>query len=603
MNKKVQILYQLIFFLSAFLVVFLVINPELIFHQQQIGFISDKYVWHEYLSYPGGIAEYLSVYLLQFTTSRFWGSVMLTLLMAGMVYLLPQNLQEKKFGQIRIIQYLPLLILGVLVVNYAYLVFFPFLFVLIGIFLLLFKKLVVKNKSLILSLVTIIVLSVAGFYTMGGFGFLIFGLSAALLLLLTTGDGKGIKLLILLLLLVIMPFLAAKYVFFITVNDAYWRLQPYLAEYELKTLDYILFSTIPFILFLNRTLPSKFVSILNNRWLLAVQYILVIVAFVALTAGSLDKEEKFKLEVDQLAFNEKWDAVLNKVNEHHSGDRLVAFHTNQALFHTAKMPTELFKYNQTWGIDGLLISRVFNDEVLLPTTKLYVDLAYINEAIHWGNEAVSYRDKSPQVIEQLIKAHIIEHNYEAAQLYINIMKKMPFFRKKAMHYQDIVDTNFVPQELLDKRELMPFTDFQALTFPSADNLLSLLEDRPNNKMAYEYLMSYFLLKNDVIAFANYFSAGKRFNYGGVPRIYQEALALYIYNLSTSGKPVPNVKLDKEVIADFQDYLSIVKNMNGKMDIAQPVLKDKYGSTYWYYINYDSPVTNKLEVTTKRISSK
>ena len=599
MNKKVPFFSKIIFFLSAFLAVFFLVNPTLIFYQQQLGFIADGYIWRQYLSYPGGLADYLSVFLFQFTISRFWGTAMFIVLMFGIVQLLGKILNRGEDEHLMLLPILPLILLAVLIADYHYLVFLPFLMVLILLLLWILKKLVSDHKNTLINIAAIITLSVAGYYLMGGFGLFVFELSAILLVIFSNKNRKILKVSVLILIGVLLPFIAAKYIFFITINDAFWRLQPYQAEYHLKVIDYVFFSSVPFLLLANRLLPSKVAMLLNRTWLLPLQYVVLILAFILLMATKVDREVKFKLQIDQLAFNDQWEKILQKVDGVLYSDRIVAFDVNRALYHTGKMTTDLFKYNQSWGIDGLLVSKVMNDKVLLPTTELYIDFGYINEAIHWGNEAVSFRDKSPQVMEQLIKAHIIEHKYDAAQLYINIMKKMPFFRKKALYYQDMILTNFIPNELKQKRDLMPYNDFIARTFPTAGELMGLLQDRPQNKMVYEYLMSYFLLKNDVNDFVKYYSMGKRFNYGKLPRIYQEAIALYIYNQQGSGKPAPNVKLDQEVIDDFKDYLSTIKNLDGKMDIAQPVLKDKFGATYWYYVHYDSPVTKKMEITEEK----
>jgi hypothetical protein len=133
--------------------------------------------------------------------------------------------------------------------------------------------------------------------------------------------------------------------------------------------------------------------------------------------------------------------------------------------------------------------------------------------------------------------------------------------------------------------------------PSND-LQNLLIDRPQNKMAYEYLMACYLLENDLASFVKYYSLGKKFNYNKVPKIFQEALILYYYELDRQGKPIGNFRYDKEVANQFNEYLSILSKNGGDKKLSLPELKNKFGNTYWFYVHYTSPVTNNKKITSE-----
>jgi len=141
-----------------------------------------------------------------------------------------------------------------------------------------------------------------------------------------------------------------------------------------------------------------------------------------------------------------------------------------------------------------------------------------------------------------------------------------------------------------KRELMPFTDFKVNRQEPSEDLINILIDKPKNRMAYEYLMSYFLLNNDLASFVKYYSIGRNFSYGKVPKVYQQALLLYSYELGRVGRPIGNLRIEKEIVQQFNEYLSIIAQNQGNMDAALPELSEKFGQTYWFYIHYNSPVT-------------
>ena len=49
----------------------------------------------------------------------------------------------------------------------------------------------------------------------------------------------------------------------------------------------------------------------------------------------------------------------------------------------------------------------------------------------------------------------------------------------------------------------------------------LLVKNPRNKMAYEYLMSYIILRRDLEHFYEYFQLGSKLGYKEAPQIYQD----------------------------------------------------------------------------------
>jgi len=252
------------------------------------------------------------------------------------------------------------------------------------------------------------------------------------------------------------------------------------------------------------------------------------------------------------------------------------------------------------GVDGLFLTRFLMPEILLPTTQLYIDMGYINEALHWGNEAISQNENSPQILEQLIVANIIATNDRSARLYINNLKSNPLFRKKAVRYEQYIQGGSFPEIdslVKEKRRLMPSTDFIVKRSSPQLDLINLLNDE-DNKMAYEYLQAYFLLKNDVASFVQYFPMGKKYQYPHLPVVFQEALALYTFELRRRGKDMPKLKLDGDVIKKFNNYLSVIQSNNGDLQKAKSELERNFGNTYWFYVHYLSPVTTKKQIIVK-----
>jgi hypothetical protein len=334
--------------------------------------------------------------------------------------------------------------------------------------------------------------------------------------------------------------------------------------------------------------------------LLTFQYAVVIIAGIALCYFIFPKEQNHKIRVDYYSYTSQWDKVLTLAKEHPSEDRLIQFHTDRALYHTGKLPEKMFDYPQTMGVDGLFLARFLMPEILIPTAQLLMDMGSINEAIHWGNEAISQNENSPQILEQLILSNIIATNYKSAQLYINNLKSNPLFRKTANRYDQYIHGGNMPE--IDSfvratRKIMPSADFIVQRNSPQLDLINLLYDK-DNKMAYEYLQAYFLLMNDVASFVTYFPMTKKYGYQHLPVIYQEALVLYTFELQRRGKDLPKLELDNDVITRFNNYLSVIQSHKGDLQKAKRELERNFGNTYWFYVHYLSPVTTKKQIIVK-----
>jgi hypothetical protein len=84
-------------------------------------------------------------------------------------------------------------------------------------------------------------------------------------------------------------------------------------------------------------------------------------------------------------------------------------------------------------------------------------------------------------------------------------------------------------------------------------------------------------------------------YPDIPHVYQEALMLYMYQLQQQNKQIPRIHIDKDVQTNFFEYIKTLNENKGNLNEAKSVLKEKFGNTYWYYVNYESPVTLQREI--------
>jgi hypothetical protein len=607
MIKKIHLIAAPLFYLAFFLYSLLVVNPVLIFHHQQLGFSFTNRFLQEFIQYPGGIAEYLSLFLFQFASGPFAGALLYTLLaflLMTLTYtLVPRGF--KKYGVI--LSFIPAVIVAGLMASYSFHLVFFISVVLILAFLNILDLLIKKQLRFAPFLILVLLLMAIAYYTTGGFYFMIFSLSVFLCLAGEKSVKTRTTAIVVLILCVLMPLISSKVLFYITTKDALLKTIPYYYSYKPGGFFYSLFFYIPLFLFVTRllftfpTIKVKLSGFVEEKSSLTVlQYATVFIAGILLCFFVFPATQKHKIQVDYYSYTGQWDKLLALVAANPSEDRLIQFHTNRALYHTGKLHEKMFDYPQTMGVDGLFLTRFLMPEILVPTTQLYIDMGYINEALHWGNEAISQNENSPQILEQLILANIIAMNYQPAQLYINNLKSNPIFRKKAIHYEQYIQGGNSPEIdslVRTKRRIMPSADFVVKRSSPQLDLINLLNNK-DNKMAYEYLQAYFLLKNDLASFVQYFPMGKKYQYPHVPVVFQEALVLYAFELRRRGKDLPKLKLDSDIIKKFNNYMSVIQFYNGDLQKAKSELERNFGNTYWFYVHYLSPVTTKKTIIVK-----
>jgi len=603
-NKGFKLLNYL--FLGIFFFLFLlVVKPSLVFFLQQIGFSTTESFFVNYASYPGGLAEYISIFLFQFYSKAFLGAIVATLLFF-IIFIIANSILSKGNKLFNgILGLCPLAFLAFSMTDYLLDPIFPVQILLLFIFFYLFKLISDKGANTYLKMVLSTIVFIVAYYFSGGFIFLVL-LASSLLYVVFTQKKEVIYLgSLMLALAAFLPFIA-KSVFFINVSDAYFRFVPFFSTYKPGFFLYAAVLSLPIMILVQNVIPK----LLKNTdekgfWssykFQKIQIGFMIVILIAGMIGSLDRTQKHKVTVNYLAHQNKWEKLLKVVEKKPSDDRVIQFQTTRALYHTGQLPEKLLDYPQVWGVDGLLLSRYFQLDIIIPTTEFYLDLGFINEAIHYANEAISLTEFSPIVIEQLILSNIIAKKYEAAKLYINQLKTIPFNKRKAESYERYLktgDNSTIDSFVREKRNLMPIADFRINKMYPQDDLYSILNDRPDNKMAYEYLMVFYLLNNDLYTFSEYYKLGKRFNYKNVPKLFQEALVLLAYDLRSKGQAVGNQYFDQGIVSQFNDYLSVLGQYNGDKDLAKAALKKQFSNTYWYYINYNSPVTNKSKIVTE-----
>jgi uncharacterized membrane protein YhdT len=311
---------------------------------------------------------------------------------------------------------------------------------------------------------------------------------------------------------------------------------------------------------------------------------------VLMTAGVIkyvyDPQIRKFLEMDYQIQQQNWSKVLKISAKAGGTNRLMLYYTNLALFKTGQLGNHMFQFNQI-GIPGLWLSREGNPISLFLGGELFYHLGNINEATRWAYDAmVNNGQHSPRLLKQLILGALINEDYKSAAKYLNIFDQTLFYQNWAKHYKNLVahpDLLSQDKEIAEKRHLLIQNDFVAQINDSDIALEKLLQEHPDNRMAFEYYMSSLLLSKKLDVFAENIGRLKDLGYKEIPVHYEEALIFYMGYKKKNVVP-EGYGIHKETYQHFQEYARAF-GAQSRNSSAADQLSLSFGGTYWYYLHF------------------
>lgn len=614
MTEKTSIILRVItgavFFTMVFLYLWFYIDPALVYYKQQPIFLFDKFFLYKFLVVPGGIAEYLSLFISQFLGLKIAGCLLITLTIFAAVVLTNRVLRFYFSKQTASwLQYIPGLILVHLHSHYVYDLRGDLIYLAALVLVLAFQR--TDNRQVYFRLALLPVMSLFLFFGFGGSALLLFSGLIILDAIFQVNRKlfwlKGLVQVILCLLLIRLIPLVSPYVSF---KMAYLGiLCPGLYYKPLKFL-YSLYVFLPTlllirILFKYAIEATGLVGKVRFRLPLRIAPVampllslLVIGLLLAVIRFSFNRSAKDAVLIHYHAASGNWKSVLETSKALSTTDRTVLFQVNRALYHLGTLPDQAFSYAQYWGENGLILTSHYTHEVLMHCSDLYFDMGHIRESLHWAYEAETKSDQAPDVLKRIVLNNLILGEYAVAGKFLKILSQSILHRKWAMHYLSCLqDENLIGQDELisEKRKLMPVKDFYVSTHEPRSDLVNLLSQRPGNRMAFEYFMLYSLFTHDLATVAGNVRQLERLNYERIPTHIEEAIML----VKTLNPEFPlylgKYQLSARTRERFMGYSKIMLAYKKDRVAAQADLFRDYGNTYWYYVYYVSPITTKRKI--------
>ena len=242
------------------------------------------------------------------------------------------------------------------------------------------------------------------------------------------------------------------------------------------------------------------------------------VILVAIVMGSLIwKNSNFKAEkvmqYDFMACHQQWNRILETVNAEKPNNQIGVTVQNLALAMHGMLLEHMSEYNQN-GIAGLLPDVKEDATSPLPTAEAFYQLGMVNVAqrtVFEAQEAILDFQKSGRCYKRLAQTNLINGQYEVARKYLSALQKTLFYRDWANETLPLLGNEKAIASHPEYGRLRQFAykdEFYFSDHVTPEMLESLYFGNTDNRLAYQYLLAYYLLTGDRERF-NHFISEKR----------------------------------------------------------------------------------------------
>jgi hypothetical protein len=262
-------------------------------------------------------------------------------------------------------------------------------------------------------------------------------------------------------------------------------------------------------------------------------------------------------------------------------NQLVTYYTNLALFKTNQLADRMFSFPQH-GAGGLQLEWKRDEVSPFFGGEVFYHLNHFNEAYRWAFESMEAKGVNPRSLKRLVQTSIINGHYVLAEKFLNILDQTLYYKKWAAKYRKCISDSPANQdsEISGKRKFLLTNDFV-----SADlGLNQLLQEHQNNRMAFEYLMSNFLLTKNIKGFADNIYRIKDLGYSEIPVNYEEALLFCMIYFKKDLVP-EGYSIRPETIQRKNEYIAQLSRFGNNKEQAANELRKQFGNTCWYYLHF------------------
>lgn len=593
-----EMLISVLFFAFFFFYIWLAVRPEVIYHSFWLiiidppAFSSDISFLVDSLCTTGGITLYLTGLLSQLYYYSLAGAAVITLITMGIFVTL--NLLAKPVGTfVRMICYVPMIAILVLCNRYSHPLTYMLAILVVLIVCVLYIRLRIDNETLRIAVAVFMAGSL--YYAAGGASLIFLAFVSSYEIFRRKRKLSGLAIIasalfsgfVLWYYFLDTPLINAA-VLLLPFSDALvdkaYIISHYVAQFFVVS---IVLAVICLNIFAGfpkkessrqkkkkRNSADRKKNLAKSPWTKpAIQFAAIAIA-VTISLFKLDNpNERSRMLMTYFYQNRMWSEAVSYAESLPKGIYNInnCHDTNRALYHTGALLDEMFSFTQ--HIDALFLTNGRSVMAAWKLCDLFTNLGNINHAEHLAYEILATKGNINYVVDRLAIINEIKQQSASAEV----------FRKNihgTINNSPLHDKNAIEQ----LRKFIPTSDSINIENKSAEEMLIyMLKANPENKMAFDYLMAFYLLTNQVGKIASNLHRFDNFGYDAIPRHIQEALLVHME--STGGKvDLGKKEIQKDVIEKYNRFVAIFSKAASR-DAAYNALAREFGNTYFFYSSF------------------
>ncbi len=238
--------------------------------------------------------------------------------------------------------------------------------------------------------------------------------------------------------------------------------------------------------------------------------ILVAVGMGFLVWKNTDFKAEKVMHYDFMACHQQWNRILETISKEKPNNQIGVTVQNLALAMHGTLLEQMSNYNQN-GIAGLLPDVQSDAFSSLSTAEAFYQLGMVNAAqrtVFESQEAILDFQKSARCYKRLAQTNLINGQYKVARKYLLALQKTLFYKDWANETLPLLDDEKAIAGHPEYGRLRQWTyksDFYFGDHVSPEMLADLYFHNTDNRMAYQYLLAYYLLTGDREGYTNFIS--------------------------------------------------------------------------------------------------
>ena len=254
---------------------------------------------------------------------------------------------------------------------------------------------------------------------------------------------------------------------------------------------------------------------------------LVIVGIFAINKGF----DPFVYEIlwqDSMVRQERWHDIIKRAERHQADIAMSSNCVNLALGMTGQLADRMFTFKQS-GTDALLLQMVRDNMSDLPTAEAFWRLGMVNSAKRYMTDiqqSILNARQSGRCTKRIAECYIVNGDYKAAEKRLNILKNTIFYKSWAEDAETYLynDAKVNSHETWGKLRRFRYKDSFLYSYPEKHKMLGLLfQQNNNNRLALSYFMGQLLLDGDFNSFMGYMHWVQQYGgYSQMPYGYADA---------------------------------------------------------------------------------